>query len=184
MRAFAATILLAALALPAAAGSLAGVTLPDRTEIEGETLVLNGMALRKKLFVKVYVAGLYLPQKTSDAEAVLTADRPRRMVMHWLYDVDRQKICDGWTEGLEANTLNASEALRRDFDRLCEWMADAQEGDRFTFTYRPGSGTEVAIGGETRGTIAGKAFADALLASWIGPAPGPGEGFKKDLLGG
>ena len=29
----------------------------------------------------------------------------------------------------------------------------------------------------------GKTFADALFACWIGPEPGPGEGFKEDLLG-
>ena len=28
-----------------------------------------------------------------------------------------------------------------------------------------------------------KEFADALFKSWIGPKPGPGEGFKKNLMG-
>jgi hypothetical protein len=34
-----------------------------------------------------------------------------------------------------------------------------------------------------KGTIAGKDFADALFKAWIGPKPGPGEGFKNDLMG-
>lgn len=185
MRAFVTTILLAAvLAVPASAGSLAGVTLPDQVQVENQSLVLNGMGLRKKFFVKVYVAGLYLPSEEGSADAILGADTPRRMVMHWIYDVDKQKICDGWYEGLEANTPDAAEALRPQFDRLCDWMADAVEGDQFVFTYLPGTGTRVEVQGEAKGTIEGKAFADALLACWIGPEPGPGEGFKKDLLGG
>lgn len=185
MRAFVTTILLAAvLAVPASAGSLAGVTMPDQVQVESHSLVLNGMALRKKFFVKVYVAGLYLPSKEGSAEAILAADGPRRMVMHWVYDVDKQKICDGWYEGLEANTPNAPATLRQEFDRLCGWMADAEKGDPFVFTYLPGTGTRVEVKGEDKGTIEGKAFADALLACWIGPEPGPGEGFKNDLLGG
>src|SRR5947209_15933138 len=45
---------------PGRAGTLAGVTLPDSVQAGSESLVLNGMGLRKKLFIKVYVAGLYL----------------------------------------------------------------------------------------------------------------------------
>ena len=42
------------------AASLAGVTLPDTVQVGSTTLVLNGMGLRTKFMVKVYVAGLYL----------------------------------------------------------------------------------------------------------------------------
>jgi len=58
-----------------------------------------------------------------------------------------------------------------------------KDKEEMTFTYVPGSGTEVTIAGKVKGTIAGKEFADALLRAWIGPKPGPGEGFKKDILG-
>jgi len=33
------------------------------------------------------------------------------------------------------------------------------------------------------GDIAGKGFADALWACWIGPHPGPGESFRDALMG-
>src|SRR5262245_48560280 len=42
-----------ALALPAFSGSLADVTLPDTAAVGGKTLQLNGLGLRKKVFVKV-----------------------------------------------------------------------------------------------------------------------------------
>jgi hypothetical protein len=41
----------------------------------------------------------------------------------------------------------------------------------------------VDVKGVTKGTIPGKPFADGLFKAWIGPKPGPGEGFKKQLLG-
>lgn len=185
MRTFAtALVTLLLVALPVAAGELAGVTLPDTKSVAGQDLVLNGMAVRKKFFVKVYVAGLYLPAEETSAPAVLAADGPRHMVMEFVHKAGKEKICDAWYEGLEANVENPSGELRGQFDTLCEWMPEVEVGDTFHFTYLPGEGTEVKVNGEVEGSIAGKEFADALFASWIGPKPGPGEGFKKDLMGG
>lgn len=172
-------------ALPAAAGELKGVTLPDTVEVGGQTLQLNGMALRKAYLVaKVYVAGLYLPEKATDAAAVLAADTPRRMVMHWVRNVGQDDICEGWMEGLEKNTENPSAELEKQFETLCEWTGSAKDNDEFVFTYVPGDGTRVEVAGEGKGTMEGKSFADALFAEWIGPNPGPGQGFKQALMGG
>jgi hypothetical protein len=184
MRILWSTLLGFVVAVSAQAGELAGVTLPDQAEAGGQTLVLNGMALRSKFFVKVYVAGLYLPAKEGDGAKVLSADGPRRLTMHWVRSVGKQAICDGWYEGLAANTPDAGADLKRDFDTLCAWMSDVGSGDRFVFTYLPATGTTVEVRGQAAGTLPGKAFADALWACWIGPQPGPGEEFKQALLGG
>ncbi|MCL4836658.1 MAG: chalcone isomerase family protein [Thermoanaerobaculia bacterium] len=181
------TLFLAAaglLAAEARAGSLAGVTLPDRATVGEQSLALNGLGLRSRYGIKVYVAGLYLAAKQSDPAAILAADAPRRMVMHFLREVDRTRICEGWSEGLAANTANPSAALRQQFGELCTQMADAAEGTEVVLTYLPGEGTSVQVGGAVRARIPGKDFADALLACWIGPRPGPGESFKRSLLGG
>lgn len=172
------------LAAPLAAGTLAGVALSDSAKVGEQTLVLNGMGLRTKYSFKVYVAGLYLGAKTSDAAAVFAADAPRRMVMHFMRSVGPEKVCEGWDEGLEANTPHASAELKKQFAQLCSWMPETEDGMELVFTYTPGTGTAVTVAGQTKGTLPGKAFADALLACWIGPKPGPGEDFKKALLGG
>jgi hypothetical protein len=41
------------LASPAAAGELAGVMLPESNQVDGQNLVLNGMAIRKVALFKV-----------------------------------------------------------------------------------------------------------------------------------
>src|SRR5258708_24374524 len=92
---------------PAAAGTLADVTLPDKVDAGGQALVLNGLGLRKKFFVKVYVGGLYLPAKEHAAAKVLAADAPRRMTLHFVYSVSAQQMCDAWKEGLADNTPSA-----------------------------------------------------------------------------
>ncbi|HEY7681932.1 MAG TPA: chalcone isomerase family protein [Gemmatimonadales bacterium] len=165
------------------ARTVSGVTMPETIEVGGQTLSLNGMALRKKFVVKVYVAGLYVVTRSSKAEEILAADAPRRMVMHFVRNVDKKKICDGWEDGLEANTPGATAELKQQFTELCGLMVDIKDDQAFVFTYVPEQGTAVEVAGEEKGTIAGKEFADALLRCWIGPKPGPGEGFKKNLLG-
>ncbi len=183
MRKAVSLISLLALAAPLAAATLAGVTLPDDAQAGDHRLVLNGLGLRKKAIIKVYVAGLYLPAKQTGAAAVLAADAPRRMVMHILYGLSAERLCEGWKEGLANNTPTAPAEVKAAFDTLCGWMDETEKGDQLVFTYLPGEGTRVEVKGQAKGTIEGKAFADALFACWLGPKP-PSEDFKAGLLGG
>jgi hypothetical protein len=160
-----------------------GVTFAGVDTVAGQPLVLNGVALRKKFIIKVYQAGLYVAAKSHNADSILAADAPRRMVMQFLYDVGKNKMCEAWNEALENNTPGASAQLKADFVTLCGYMVDIKEKEQMVFTYVPGTGTEVKVAGAVKGTLAGKEFADALLKAWIGPKPGPGDGFKKKLLG-
>ena len=174
---------LALTALSAGAATVAGVKIEDTSSVNGQNLVLNGAGLRKKFVIKVYVGALYLPGKQSNAAAILAADAPRRMVMHFLYDVDKEKMAEAWQEGLEDNTPNASAEVKTAFKTLSTWMADMKEGQRIVLTYAPGTGTTVEVAGANKGTLGGKAVADAILNTWVGPKPAPGGDFKKAILG-
>ena len=61
MRKAAPALLALLLALPASAGQLEGVRLPDQVSVSGRNLVLNGVGVREAavFMVNVYVAGLY-----------------------------------------------------------------------------------------------------------------------------
>lgn len=177
------SLLVLLFAAPILAGTLAGVTLPDTLDVNGQSLVLNGMALRKKVIFKVYVAGLYLPVKENNGEKILATDETRCTVMHFLRSVDAGKINEAWFDGLKANTPGYSPELKKLFDTLATLMEDMKDGEKLVFTYRPGAGTEVKVKGKVKGTLGDKAFADALFSCWIGKKPGPGENFKKGLLG-
>jgi chalcone isomerase-like protein len=172
------------LALPAGAGTLAGVTMPDKADAKGQSLVLNGMGLRSKFFIKVYVGGLYLAQKEKAAAKIISADAPRRMVMHFLYSVSKDQMCEAWEEGLTQNTPNASAEVKKSFMTLCSWMEPIPKGNELVLTYVPGEGTHVEVNGKMKGTLPGKPTSDAILDTWIGPDPAPGADFKKAVLGG
>ncbi len=66
---------------------------------------------------------------------------------------------------------------------LCDWMAPIDKGGSLVLTYLPGTGTTVEVNGHLEGTLSGKETADAILATWIGPKPEPGETFKNAVLG-
>lgn len=184
MRSLSIALLTLLLALPAQAGTLAGVSLPDTMDVNGKSLVLNGMGLRSKFVIKVYVGGLYLPQKEKSAQKVLAADAPRSMVLSFIYDVSKDQMCEAWEEGLEDNTPKASAEVKNNFKTLCGWMDGVGKGQKLVMTYLPGEGTRVEVAGKTKGTLPGKPTADAILSTWIGPKPGPGGDFKEAVLGG
>jgi len=175
---------LVSLATPALGGELAGVTLPDSVVVEGTTLVLNGLGLREATMLKVdvYVAGLYVERKSADAEAILGAAGPHRLVMQFVRDVGRADLAKGFTEGFDRNAGAARQALGERIATLNGWLSDVKVGDTMMFTFLPGQGVEVEVRGEKRGDIPGDDFARGLLSVWLGPKP-PNPGLKNGLLG-
>ena len=164
------------------AGTLANVTLPDTVQISNTTLILNGMGLRTKYMVKVYVAGLYLAQKSSDTAAILKADAPKRIVMQFVRDVTKNQLTDGFSESFENNTPDAAKTLKPDIDRLFSALDSVKDGEEIIFTYVPATGTTVTIASKEKLTIPGPAFAEMLFSVWLGPKP-PNAALKKGILG-
>lgn len=177
-------VLVAALAAPLAmAGELAGVNLPDTVTVSGKTLQLNGMGLRKKLWIKVYVGGLYLEQKTQDADAAVAAPGPKRMVMHFMTNkATKSKMDDAWMEGFENNNKDQWPALKPQVEKFINFFGDMKDGMDVEMTIDPESGVTVAIDGQVKGTIEGADFGKALLRVWLGPEP-PSDDLKEGLLG-
>lgn len=164
------------------AASLAGVTMPDTVQVAGKMLVLNGLGLRTKFVVKVYVAGLYLEQKSSDPSAILKADAPKRIVMQFLRGVSKKQMVDAFDESFANNAPDARKTMKADIDRMLDALEPLKEGDQMAFTYLPGTGTTLAINGKEKLTIADPAFGPVLFSVWLGPKP-PNADLKKGLLG-
>ena len=171
-----------AAAAPARAGSLAGVTLPDSSSVGGKTLALNGLGLRSKLFIKIYVGGLYLESKSADPAAILAADTPKKLVMHFLYAPSKAQMTDAFHEGFEGNAPTYFAQHRAEADRFLAAVDGVGKGEEMTVTYVPATGTTLAIRGKDLVTIPGAEFMRAVFAIWLGPKP-PTADLKKGLLG-
>ena len=164
------------------AASLAGVTLPDTVQVGSTKLVLNGLGLRKKFVVKVYVAGLYLEQKSSDPDAIIKADATKRIVMQFLHGASKSQMADAFDESFNNNAPDAKKTMKADIDRLLGALEPVNEGAQMVFTYVPGTGTTLAINGKDKLTIAAPAFGPVLFSVWLGPKP-PTADLKKGMLG-
>ena len=170
------------LSLPALAGELAGVTMPDTATVGGQELVLNGMGLREKYFIDVYVGGLYLPSRVKTPSEAIQPDVPKRLVMHFVYsEVDKAKLTGAFDEGLEKQADAA--ANRAAFDTLNGWMETVHSGDVIELEYVPGKGTKVTVKGQEKGTIEGVGFMRALWTVYLGDHP-PTEKLKRGMMGG
>ena len=184
------TRLIAALLLPAACAAMgaevAGVRLEDKIQVESRELVLNGAGLRKRVFFQVYVIGLYLPEKKSDANSVIQLAGPKRAAIHMLRDVSADQFTEALVEGMRPNYSEAEfKALEPRVKELADIMADmkeAKKGMQIALDWT-GSATRLLINGKPAGKpIAGEDFYRALLRIWIGDKPVQDD-LKKSLLG-
>lgn len=176
-------VLCTAITAAAVAGAVAGVKMADTVNVEGKTLKLNGMGLRKKLMFKVYVAGLYLESKSNDPSGTVASEQIKQMRLHVLRHLKASQVTEAIEEGFEKNSKGQMHALKDRLKRFSAMFSDVADGDPIWMTYVPGKGVTVSIKGAEKGTVEGKDFADALFSVWLGPNPVQ-EDLKKLLLGG
>ena len=191
MRWLKAWTLVAALAASAPAFAqpmeLEGQKFEPTAAVGGQTLQLNGVGLRKRAIFKVYVGGLYAPQKSTNAAAIVGDKGPRRVTLRMLRDVDAQSFIDSFNDGLKNNTPEAQlAAMKAQVDALLATMksiGEAKTGDVINFDYTPEAGTRVTVNGQPKGNpIPGADFYAAVLRIWLGDKPAD-ESLKKGMLG-
>jgi hypothetical protein len=186
MKVLAFLLLLVPLAVGAA--EVEGVKIDDKTRVANAELTLNGAGLRKRAFFKVYAMGLYVPQKSTSAAALIDQAGPKRVAIHMLRDVGADAFNEALGDGIRANHSEAdARALEPRIKELGAIMAEVKEakkGMAIALEWQPATGTVMLVNGAARGKpIAGEDFYRALLRIWIGDKPVQDD-LKKALLGG
>ena len=164
-----------------------GVKLDSTAQIGPAKLVLNGAGVRVKVFFKVYVAGLYVPQKATDSATLLAQKGPRRISITMLRNVDADSFSASLNDGLRDNHSETQFAsLKPQLDALTgilKSVGEAKKGDVIHFEYLPESGTRVTVNATPRGApIPGEEFFTSVLRIWLGDKPAD-SGLKKAMIG-
>jgi hypothetical protein len=166
---------------PANALTIEKIAFADSTIIGGKPVPLRNAALLRYLkVIKAYVAALYLPEEVR-AEAVLS-DVPKRLELSYLVSIKGPDFDKGAAPVLARNQTPAElSRLQGRLDKLNAAYRDVQAGDRYSLTYLPGRGTELALNGTPLIVIEGADFAAAYFGIWLGREP-INEKLKQDLL--
>ncbi len=189
MKLICALVFLAALAAAGAArgAEVDGVRIDDKTRVGSAELTLNGAGLRKRAFFKVYAMGLYVPQKSANAAALMDQPGPKRVAIRMLRDVSAEAFNVALADGIRANHSEAeAKALEprvQELGAIIAGVGEAQTGMAINLDWT-GADTRVLIQDKPVGKpIAGQDFYRALLRVWLGDKPVQND-LKKALLGG
>lgn len=167
--------LIVALVITASAQVTIGdATLPATIKAGNTNLVLNGGGTRVKMMFDVYVAGLYLPAKSNNGDAIVKSNDAaavRIQITSGLATSDR--MADAVKEGFEKSTGGKTAPIQAKVDRFLKLFKQEAivKTNVFELVYEPGTGTKVYKNGKLLDTIDGQDFRTALLGIWIGADP-------------
>lgn len=162
-----------------------GVTLPATLKAGDKSVSLYGGGIRKKLFFKLYTGGLYLSKKSSDANAIISADEAMAVRLQITSSViSSDNMSEAISEGFEKSTGGNVAPLKAKIDKFIDTFKKEEivEGNVFDIIYVPGKGVESYKNGKLQGTIEGMDFKKALFGIWLGADPADAD-LKAAMLG-
>lgn len=163
-----AILILSAVSVPAA--QINGVYFHNSVTVGDEVLKIRGAGILKWLFFKVYVVALYLPPEVEDGHAL--DDIPKKMEFHYLSDMKAERFTESGDALLKKNaSADELAQIRGKIDAINDMYRDVKKGDRYSLTYMPGKGTELALNDEVLGLIKGYDFAAIYYRIWLGESP-------------
>jgi len=182
------TLLTMTMALPAAAAvDVSGYKFEDTNKVAGKELTLNGAGMRTKFVIKVYAAGLYLPEKSKALAEILKQDGPRRITLQMARDVSSEDFGKAFMDGLNDNVDKAEKqkivAQIGKFGEMFAGVDGLKKGDVLHIDWIPGSGTVCELNGKKLiENVPDINFYNALLRIWLGDKP-VDRSLKPALLG-
>ena len=152
---------------------VSGAELPGRLKAGETELVLNGWGARQKSLLKLYSAGIYLKNPTSNAESIINADETMAITIEITSGfVSQEKMVAALYEGLQNSTAGRTATLKTEIEQFqaC-FTEDITKSDKFSLIYLPAHGVVVSKNGNEKGVIKGLAFKKALFGIWLGVNP-------------
>jgi hypothetical protein len=167
----------------ACGASLEGVSMPDVREVNGTRMELNGIGLRTfSMFrIKIYVAGLYLEQRSNSPDEILRSPNMKLLDFQFLRDVDAEDARKAWKESFERNCKAPCYLDPREVQRFLAAIPSVRKGDESIFLFTS-QGLHVTFNNKSMGDIPDLHFAELILGTFIGAVP-PTPRLKWELLG-
>ena len=166
------------------AKEVADIDVPDSILAGSDVLVLNGAGIRTKLFIKAYIGGLYLRQKSGDAVAIINADETMSVKLLIISKmITGKKMEQATREGFNNSTNGNTTPYKDRIDSFVSTFKDnIKIGDVYDIIYTPAEGTKVYKNKELKCTVQGLDFKKVLFGIWLGVKPADKD-LKAGMLG-
>lgn len=160
----------------AVAAEVGGVKFADTATVAGKELKLNGAGLRTKFVIKVYAAGLYLPEKKNNVPDIMKVEGPRRMTLVMMRDITSDDFGQAFMTGLNNNIDKAEKSKYvsqiSKFGEMFGAIESLKKGDVLHIDWIPGTGTQNELNGKKIGEVTPDVnYYNAILKIWLGDKP-------------
>src|ERR1700683_1619887 len=154
------------------AAKIDGVQVPNTLQVDGKTLYLNGFGLRRYsiLGIHIYVASLYLEHLSTNPEQIIQSPETKLLMVRFEHDVSADQARGAWRDGLDNNCEAPCHLDPDEAGRFLTMVRAMHAGDNYSLLLTR-SGATVTVSGNPIGAIPQPEFAQAMLATFLGPKP-------------
>lgn len=158
------------------AAKLEGQTFEDSLVLANHSLTLNGLGLRGVLFIKGYVAGLYLATRAHSYRDVVANQGPKRLQLRMLRGATSDDFIEAMVDGIRKNSTDTEYADLHErvlqMQQAIRAFGATKSGDIINFDYVPSVGTTMSLNGATSASaITGIDLYNAVLRIFVGERP-------------
>lgn len=159
----------------AQAAKLEGQQFDNTMVLAGRTLRLNGLGLRGVLWVKAFVAGLYLPAASKDPNQILTMPGPKRLRLKVMLEAPSHELTKSFQHGARNENEPARSALAKRVETLSaliDSLDKVHPGDVLDLDYLPDQGVQLRLNDKPVGQpVPGEDLYRVVLKIFVGDRP-------------
>jgi len=138
-------------------------------------VAITGVAVRKKLIIKVYGMAHYMQEPGMMREdeayaAVLTDGKAKQISLQFVRDVDASSIQNAYRDGFKNSTPSGElQKIQASIDKFLAYFTNpVKDGDTFTYRWLPGGTVVAIVQGQEKPAITDPVFARSLWGIWFG----------------
>ena len=162
---------------------ISGVSVDETLSFDGNKLVLNGAGVKEKMWIDLYVASLYLPKKSSNADAIINSNEAAIIKINIVSSlVSTDKMIELMEEGFVNATNGNTAPIKNKIDSfMMLFKEDIKKNDEFMIVNNPKLGIILFKNGVKKRVIEGMDFKKALFGVWLCIKPAD-EKLKRAML--
>lgn len=166
------TIMILSFRYAARAVELDGVQVPATIQVGGKTLQLNGYGIRTYsiLGIHIYAVSLYLEHLSTDPNEIIQSPETKLLSVRFEHAISAEQAQNAWRTGLADNCVAPCQLDPHDVEEFLSRVPAMSSGEYFYLVFSE-NGATISANGQQIGVISRRQFANAVLATFLGPHP-------------